>query len=238
MLLLWVGRVNLSTHSAAHWIQRIKTTALMSSRKTPSSRKPPKRRRRPAWTVVQCPVRTRGEGAWIKASSGTCDQQLLCTLNEWSVESNEFVAYSLPPSTSNRDPTAVIVCPTRPEGGVPACGMRKRGSQRTRVMLPCCRTTSSPLPASVPSVPHLHTFKVIDENASPNLLQPKPSSNPNHLLTLSLYSVPNAPCNLEMPKIVERGFGRVAAENIHRAPNSARAVPTPLGWSANAAHNL
>ena len=59
-----------------------------------------------------------GKNDW----SGTCDQTRVRTLNEWRDESNELVVYSRPPSTSNREPTAVIVWPTRPDGERPAVG--------------------------------------------------------------------------------------------------------------------
>lgn len=110
-------------HMAAHAVvvQQNKVTALMSSKKRPSSLSPPKSKRRPAWTVVQCPVRMEGRGTpGIRLLSGIWVQHLLRTLKECRDESNLFVVYSLPPNTRSREPTAVIVCPTLPEGRSPA----------------------------------------------------------------------------------------------------------------------
>lgn len=51
--------------------------------------------------------------------SGTRLHAPLRVSNEWSERSKWLVAYSRPPRRRSREPRAVSVCPTRPEGVTP-----------------------------------------------------------------------------------------------------------------------
>eukprot|EP00962_Isochrysis_galbana_P061889 scaffold47213_cov270-Isochrysis_galbana.AAC.1 len=55
----------------------------------------------------------------MPATRGTCDHLFIVVSKACRQVSNWLVAYSRPPKMSRRVPTAVMVCPTRPDGVIP-----------------------------------------------------------------------------------------------------------------------